>query len=87
MAKAKLNATKFGLAAGIVTAICVALTTLVGMYGFMGGFALWNALITDIYGALGFSVSWTGVFLGAIYGFIDGFIATWIFVAIYNKLL
>lgn len=84
---ARLNAVKFGIAGGVITAICVIITTLAGIYGIMGGFTVWNGLIVDIYGTLGYSVSWLGVLLGAIYGFIDGFLATLIFALIYNKLL
>ena len=85
MAKvAKLDAVKFGLAGGIVSAICIALTTLVGIFGY---FTEFNALIVSIYGFLGYSISWLGVVLGPIYAFIDGFIATWIFGAIYNKMI
>jgi len=83
----KLNPLKFGLAGGILTAVCVAITTFVGIFGLMGGFQLWNSIITDLYGTLGYSISIKGLLLGPIYRFIDGFIATWIFAAIYNKLI
>jgi len=85
MASLKLDAVKFGLAGGILTALCVATTTLAGIYGWMGGFSMWNSIIIDIYGNLGYNITWAGLLLGAIYGFIDGFIATWIFALIYNK--
>ncbi len=80
----KLNASKFGLAGGIVTAICVALTTLAGIFGY---FQEYNSLIVSIYGFFGYSISWLGIFIGAIYAFIDGFILTWLFAWFYNKLL
>ena len=83
----KLHAVKFGLACGIVSGICIALTTLAGISGFLGGFPLWNALILDIYGRFGYSLSLPGVLIGAVYGFIDAFIATWVFALVYNKLL
>lgn len=80
----KLNTLKFGIAAGITAGICVAFTTILGIYGL---FPEYNNLIISIYGFLGYSISWAGVFLGAIYGFIDGFILTAIFAWVYNKLL
>ena len=81
---AKLNATKFGLAAGIITAICVFLTTIAGIYGYC---AECTNLLTSTYGAFGYSVTIFGSILGAVYGFIDMFIAVWIFALIYNKLI
>jgi hypothetical protein len=81
---ANLNAIKFGIAGGIVCAICVMITTLAGIYGY---FTEYNSLIISIYGFLGYTISWVGIFIGAIYAFIDGFIATWLFAFIYNKLI
>ena len=80
----KLNALKFGWAGGKVTGLMVALTTIAGIYGIMGGFPLFNGLIADIYGTLGYTVSWLGVLLGAIYGFIDGFIFFGLMAWLYN---
>jgi len=80
----KLNALKFGLAGGITAGICVALTTILGIFEL---FPEYNSLIVSIYGFLGYSISWLGVLLGAIYGFLDGFILVIIFAWIYNKLL
>lgn len=80
----KLNAIKFGQACGIVSALFVAVITLAGIYGL---FPIWTSLIADAYGILGYSVTWLGVLLGAIYAFIDGFIGAWIFAALYNKML
>ncbi len=83
----QLHAVKLGVAGGVVSALCVALTVVSGIYGLFGGFPMWNALIVDMYGTLGFSVSWVGVFLGAIYSFIDGFIMTWLAAVFYNWML
>ncbi len=80
----KINPFKFGIAGGITAGICIAFTTILGIYGF---FPEYNNLIVSIYGFLGYSISWIGVLLGTIYGFIDGFILTTIFAWIYNKLL
>ena len=36
---------------------------------------------------IGYTVSWGGAFLGLIYGFIDGLIAGFLLVLLYNKFL
>lgn len=82
----KLHAVNFALAWGIVSAICVFLTTLAALI--WGGYAAsWTSALTSIYGFLGYNVSFLGAILGAIYGFIDVFIITWVFALIYNKFL
>jgi len=80
----KLEAVKFGLAGGIVSGFCVALTTLAGIFGYC---AQCTSLIDGIYGSLGYGVSWMGVILGGVYGFVDGFVFAGVFAWIYNKLL
>jgi len=80
-----LSVGKFGLAGGIVTGLCVLITTILAIYSGIG--TAWGAALIDIYGFLGYNISWLGAILGAIYGFIDGFILTWVFALIYNKLL
>ena len=80
----KLDAVKFGLAAAIVTAICMFLITIAGIYNYCPECV---SLIFGIYSSFGYSVSWFGAVLGAIYGAIDMFIFTWLFALIYNKLL
>ena len=83
--EAKLNAVKFGLAGGITTAICVLFTSLLVWINYA---PMWVALITDIYGSFGYdATTFFGTVLGVIYSFIDGFLLTWIFALIYNKLL
>ncbi|MBT96875.1 hypothetical protein CMI49_02155 [Candidatus Pacearchaeota archaeon] len=85
--EAKLNAVKFGVAGGITIAICVFFTTIIEVLGLFGGLAGWTSLITEAYGSFGYGVSFLGAIFGAVYSFIDGFILTWIFALIYNKLL
>jgi len=80
----KINAVKFGLAAGILTAICIALTTIAGIYGH---FLDYNAIILSIYGSFGYSLSYVGALIGLIYGFIDGFVIAWLFAVLYNILI
>ena len=80
----KLNVVKFGLAGGIVTAICMFITTLLVIY--IPNLPVLTSLLTEIYGLFGLTVSWAGAFFSLL-SFIDGFILTWIFALIYNKLL
>ena len=81
----RLNAVKFGLAGGIVTGLCVLLTTIYALVTGQG--LVWIVLLNSIYGFLGYDVSILGAILGAVYSFVDGFILTWMFALIYNKLL
>ena len=83
----KLSPLYLGLAGGLVLAAITLLMTLSGVYGWMGGFPLYNALIEDIYGSIGFSTSITGALLGLAYSFIDGFIVVYALAWIYNKLI
>ncbi|MBU4308517.1 MAG: hypothetical protein KJ566_01860 [Nanoarchaeota archaeon] len=81
----KLDAGKLGLASGILFAACVFLMTLSATWI---GYGQHCALsIQDIYGFLGYSISFVGAILGAVYAFIDGFIFAWLLASIYNKLL
>lgn len=82
----KLKALRFALAGGITTGICVFITTILAII--IPGYAtLTVSLIKDIYGFLGYNASIPGAILGAIYGFVDGFILTGIFALVYNKLV
>lgn len=84
--KENLNTVKFGLAGGIVIAVCIFITTLTAVI--FPGYALsFIILFTGIYGFLGYNMTLLGAILGAIYGFVDGFILTWLFAWIYNKLI
>ena len=81
----KLDAGKLGLASGILFAACVFLMTLLATWI---GYGQHCALsIQDIYGFLGYSISFVGAILGAIYAFIEGFVFAWLLALIYNKLL
>jgi len=83
---ARLNAWKFGLAGGILGAICILASSILMWFGYDA--AIWFALITDIYGQFGYNAAtFGGTVLGMIYGFIDSFILTGLFAWIYNKLL
>ncbi len=80
----KINAFRLGIAGGIVAAVYFAITTIYGIYGY---FPFINMILLDMYGAFGYSISWLGVFVGAAYGLIDGFILFFILSFVYNKLL
>jgi hypothetical protein len=80
----KIDALKFGFAGGIISALCISLSTIVGMFGY---YQIHNSMMREMYGMFGYGASWSGVFLGAIYGFIDGFFMVWFFALIYNWLI
>lgn len=80
----KLNSVRFAIAGGIVIAILFLFTTLAGIFNYCPEC---TDLITGIYGPFGYSVSLMGALIIAAYGFIDGFVITWIFAFIYNKLI
>jgi len=81
---AKLNAVRFGVACGIISAIIVALTTLAGIFGAV---PTWTQLLTECYGIFGYSVSFIGLILGAFYAFIDGFIVAGVLILLYNRMI
>jgi hypothetical protein len=80
----KLDKTKFALAAAILMATLVLITTLIAIITPAQSFA---TTIINIYGPLGYSVSLLGAIIGTVYSFIDTFILAWIFAWLYNKLL
>jgi len=82
--KGGLHEVNFGLAGGIISGACIFLMTLA--YLLFGVFPESLSLVQDFYGILGYDVTWFGLFLGTIYGFIDGFILLWVFALIYNRL-
>lgn len=83
----KINPLKFALAAGIIMAAVILLTTLAAITNILGGFPAFISLISDIYGRIGYTATYLGAILGAIYIFIDTFILTWLFAWLYNKLI
>ena len=85
--KDKLNAVKLGIAAGIVTGICVILSVLSGVFGIFEGYSLLIVQWLDaIYGFIGFSNSYLGAILGGLYSAIDTFIFVFLIAWIYNRL-
>lgn len=79
----KLNALKFGLAAGIFWGLAMFVMTLAGIWFDYGH--MWLQLMADVYP--GYEVTYWGSVVGLVYGFFDGFIGLSIFAFIYNKLV
>lgn len=80
----KIDALRFGLAGGIIYSFSIVLSTIIGIFG---NYQIHTSMMREMYGMFGYGATWGGVFLGAIYGFVDGFFAVWIFALIYNWLI
>lgn len=80
----KLNSVKFGLAGGIVLAFCVLVCSLVALDD---KYTMIGMVPYIFYGAFGYSLTAKGILLGTVYSFFDGFLITFLFAWIYNKLL
>jgi len=80
----KIDAVKFGIAGGIISGLGIAISTIVGIFGY---YSIHNSMVMEMYGMFGYGATWLGVLLGGIYGFVDGFIVVWLFAWIYNKLI
>jgi len=85
MTKMKLNIFKFALAGGIYVAACLGISTILALLG-VPGFGEFTSLLEGFYGFYGYSVSLTGIFVGAFWGFVEGYIHLGIFAWLYNKL-
>jgi hypothetical protein len=81
----KLSAFSFALAGGVYTAIAMAFMTVCSRLGIDGAHAITNGL-TKMFGNFGYSVSWVGLVMSIILGFIVGFLAFGLFVLIYNSM-
>jgi hypothetical protein len=82
----KLNALKFALAGGIYVAIMAVLMTIAGIMNIPGCVEFANNL-KSFYGFYGYSVTWLGVIVGAVWGFIEGFFHFGFLAWVYNKLV
>lgn len=81
----KLNSLKFALAGGIVAAAGYALATLAALIG-IPGFMPVAKLLEEFYGSYGYSISWLGIIVGAVWGFAEGFVWIGAFGLVYNWL-
>jgi hypothetical protein len=82
----RLDALKFAIAGSIYGGACIALATILALLG-VPGFRPFTDLLTQFYGFYGYSVSALGVFIGAFWGLVEGFIHFGIFAWLYNQLL
>ena len=82
----KLHLVKFGLAGGFITVICVFFTGLAMLIG-PGYVPSLANFFNQIYAIFGLQSNLFAVILTSILSFIDGFILTWIFALLYNRLL
>jgi hypothetical protein len=77
-----MDAKRLGLAGGILWgAIMLVFTWIAVLTGYGEGFL-------TIFGNLywGYSITWLGSIIGAIYGFVDAFVGLYLLAWIYNKL-
>ncbi|NGX54671.1 MAG: hypothetical protein KR126chlam2_00286 [Chlamydiae bacterium] len=79
---AHLNATKLGLAGGILSGLSLFIITWISMFTGYGMF--WLAQWMDLYPGFDFSI--VGAFIGLAYGFVVGFVGFFVFAWIYNFL-
>ncbi len=86
MAGQGLNALKFATAAGIWLGVIAALSTICAMLN-VPGFKAFTSMIVSVYGPYGYSVTFLGIFIGAFWGFAEGFVHVGIFALLYNWLL
>ncbi len=82
----KLDVVKLALAAGLCLGIYMALGTACAVLG-IPGYPPFGDLMAQFYGPWGYSVSWPGVFVGALWGFVEGVVLGTLLAAIYNRLL
>ena len=82
----KLNTLKLALAGGIYVSIMVILITIASMMN-IPGFVEFSSFLEIFYGFYGYSVTWVGIIIGALLGFVEGFICLGLLVWIYNKLV
>jgi hypothetical protein len=78
----KIDARRLGFAGGILWGLTMFLMTILSLYtGYASHFL---TAIGDLYP--GYAISWTGSFIGLVYGFLDALIGLFLLGWIYNKL-
>ena len=85
MARPKLDAVKFGVAGGIATVIWIFSMGLMALL-FPEAIPSITSFFNQVYGFFGLQANFFVLLVMSIGSFIDGFILTWIFAWIYNKL-
>jgi hypothetical protein len=81
----KLNTLKFALAGGILIGGCFFISTISALVG-VPGFEPFAKILESMYGFYGYSISFVGALVGALWGFMEGFIHLGILAWLYNKL-
>jgi hypothetical protein len=81
-----LNTPRFALAGGLIAAVALALQTALAILG-VPGFRPVTDLLTAWYGPYGYTVTWMGVLVGALWGFVEGVVWLGALSFVYNRLL
>jgi len=82
----KLSAFSFALAGGVFIAICMALITIASRLGIPGFHAITTGLVKML-GSYGYSVSWLGLLMSVVLGFVKGFVIFGLFAVLYNSMV
>lgn len=82
----QINTLKIATAAGIATGFCYIITTLGGLFS-IPGYKEFSVFMLSMYGPYGYSISWVGVVIGGLYGFIEGFWFTGLIFWLYSKMI
>ncbi|MBU2101376.1 hypothetical protein KKH05_01515, partial [Patescibacteria group bacterium] len=69
----RLDSKTFGMACGVIWGGLMALMTILNLIPLFGGYAGEMLLV---FGGIypGYDISWLGVIVGGLYGFVDGFV-------------
>ena len=81
----KFSALRFAVAAGLFVSVHAVMVTVGALMG-IPGMRPFAEFLTEFYGPYGYSISWMGILMGAIFGFSEGFIHLGIFGLIYKWL-
>jgi hypothetical protein len=79
------NVKKLALSGGMYFSGIMILVTMSSLLG-IPGFLQFAKILADIYGPWGYSISVVGIFIGAFWWFVEGFVHLGIFGLIYSKL-
>jgi hypothetical protein len=82
----KLSAFSFALAGGVFSAIMMAVMTVCSRLGISGAHVATTGL-NMMFSNFGYSVSWLGLIMSIIIGFILGFLVFGLFALIYNSMI
>lgn len=80
----KPDLNRIGFAGGIFTTIILLILGLCSK--FFGLFLQTENIFLDIFGKIGYDITYFGLILGIIYGFIFGYALFWLYAYIYSRL-